>query len=1202
MVTDADLTEAGQLHQARDEAQNAVTIYSGVPARDGAVSLQNEKPTLRQGWVVAQGKQGRFVAADRKAKLGWPALFQNQADLPDAPALPGKPALLYADLWERPVFALQDSYLADPGLHGAETSYRTRTMTQIKALPVEGGEALKAAFELLEKGEGVFRRKGDALVSVEPKNTEIAIDDCDPCADKVEGNLPSVPNALFRLEVVEVIRDGAGQATQARFAWSMENAAAIETMTRLKDAATGSAVKEAFARDHAVYEYFSDTTEAQVGRFAPGITPKAPVFKATLTETSDTHVRRWDGCAMVNLTNSTIVGGSSLGKGKMTVAAGKATLTVDAFTAEIAFSGKDLLAGDYWLIELRRFAADNARVHLVGGTKNKSALPVGIEHHFCALFLIDGAGKPEVLPDAGVRRLSFPPLSDIPATHVSFDPDCPDFFDHAENVAEALNALCDLDASQVGFTPPDDCKRFEGATTVQQALARLCSIQDDTSLTRVLRLMMDWGVVCGIRPHLVKPMGTLISWSAGTMLDRTGRLIDVKAGKADLAALDPGNILDRLDAVQEREGEICLSFAAKDDGTLEIFLSGHDKAFGPTDPTFREAVEACIKGRKPIDFGGIIRPLKVKETATVKKMADVWSKRKALEGSVAMTESEGKTAKAVNKTLANDYFAKVDEPRKKAVAKMIAVAEREYDPNAVRGAVRDKRRMQLESIKFGIIATAEEEDRQACECRNLLVPCPPAAGKLGRLVPVGCIKLARFTPGVSAVAELCELCCRKQAMTWRSYRYFKHSFIDSYYEEFKERCCHPRDVPDTGIGDFLDHWYDHIYEPKLPEPPKVPDDSNPLWPPIKVPGIILGRDPRITDPIGPLFGGKLINPKPVIDRLPPKDATEVLVGNGFDVVGTVDLDGTDDPLAKLTKLGAVSDTVLGKQTPEPGDKVAVMSRGGKAVDYVVISKGSGKLPFETTEETAVRIEKAIKTTDLITKLKDVAVVAAPPARAEPGRAVGELPTAEIDALAERLKELETKRKGTEAEITRLGGLRDTLATEVSGLATKFKTFSDQSKALDASLAKSKTELANVERLKTANLSDITAATRNLADVKKERDAVAADIAKSKAELAEITRIKTANMNDIAAATRELASVKKDHAAFVETMRREQPVEAVVRGNPAAIRALKANGIVSVGDLDKTATNRLTTMLRTSGLSGTQIKTLTNNFVKRGSGG
>lgn len=1156
MVTDADLTESGQLHQARDEAQGKVTVHSGSPVTDGAVTINGALPALAEGWIIAEGKQGALRSASGNPGANALALLTDQADLPLAPVPGNGQALLYADLWERPVFALQDPYLADAGLHGAETSYRTRTMTQIKALPLSGAGALEAAREMLLAGTGPFARIGSALAAVKPKNTEIAVDDCDPCADQIDVE-QVLPNALFRLEIIDVQRDAAGLPISAQLAWSMENAAAIEVSTALNDASA----RADFERKKAVYEFFSEATEAQIGIFPGAHQAERPVLSEDLFPVAEppqngnggapySHVRRWDGAATLDINAGTV--NSPLGDGKLTLNAGKATLTLDAFSLELAIRDKMLLAGDYWLVEVRRFALEDDRIRLVGGENNENAPPFGVRHNFCALFLIEN-GQPVALTDADNRRLSFPPLSAIPATHVGFTPECPEFYDNAENVAEALNALCDLDASEVAYAPSDDCERFEGVTTVEQALEKLCTVQDETSLTRVLRLMMDWGVVCGVNVTLTKQFGTVIEWTAGTMLDRLGRLIDVKAGKVDLASLPPENIHGELKEILEKEGEICISFAADHEEQLSIHLSDRKTAYGPTDPTFEEAVEACLKRKKLIDFGTTIRRLNVRETAVITDVVNVWTNRKALLGSVALSAPNGRVAAAVSKTLADDYAAKASPERGQRVEKLFALAERELNPNALRGAARNKRRMQLEATKFGILANAEEEHRRDCECLNALPPCPPPPGKEPYLVPVACTRMALSGDRPARIIEVCTLCCRKQAMTWRSVRYTFGPRLENRLSELSDYCCDQPEPPTIDIGDWIDDWDDILDRPFIPVPIPTPDPGI-LWPPRKFPGKLPGGfDPR--DPFGlPGTSGPLINPKPDVNRLPPRLAADVLTGNGFEVVKTIDLDD-GDPLVEIKKLGVGHDGVIGKVAAEPGDKVVMVARDGKAVDYFVTEKGSGKLPFETNAESDAKINKAFANFDFS---KVIARGSLPGAGADagPARAAPVLPFGELNDFEVRLNGLVKVKEAAEKDVARLTEERTKLATELTALDGNFTI-------LDA-----------------------------------RRNAAATDLSRSRAELAALERAKSASADSIRATRAELDTVKEEHTKFVAVMRREQPIEAVLTDNPAAVAKLKASGIVSVGDLENANTAAVTRTLRTTGLNGSTVRTRATRFVRR----
>ncbi|MEP6019453.1 MAG: hypothetical protein ABJ251_13350 [Paracoccaceae bacterium] len=1141
MVTDSDLTVAGQIHQSRDEAQNAVTMWSGCPAQNGAVAIDEDgNATLRPGWIIAQGKQGWLVQVDG-AETSLPL---QQVDLPLGPSLPEKNALLYADLWERPIFAAQDNSLIDPGLHGAETSYRTRTMVQVKSLPVENEEVWQKALAAIEENSGFFARMGNARASVAPRNTEIATDECDPCADQIDIT-PTVPNALFRFEVIAVDYDG-DEPRSLMVAWSLENAAEISAASALED----PSARDAFAGPGAVYEFFSDITDSQIGRFADH-DPERPVLTDTLFPVPAagssnggvpySYVRRWDGFAEINLQTRVVEG---KGTGTLIAEPTRMTLTLDAFALTISTNNSQFLAGDYWLVELRRFAVEADRVRLV------SPLPQGIVHHFCPLFRVEADGSSTALTDAEKRRLSFPALSDIPASHVSFDPACPPLFHDAENVQDALNALCDLNATEVAFDPGDNCPRFEGTSTVDEALKRMCQIQDDTTTTRLLRLMMDWGVVCGI--GLKQGKETLVSWTDGTILDRAGRLIDVAAGESSLQDLPAENILSNIAQTMELDGELCLSMGADKEGKLQLYVSDRSTAFGPTDRTFSEAIEACLAGKKRVDFGDFYRPLAPEDSKVIEGMIQVWTNRNTLSGAVPMTENEGRVAAAFNKTLLNDYKEKATPERVERVDKLIALAEVEYNPSGTRGNNRDILRMQLESAKLGIIANSEEEDRIACQCQNALVPCPPDAGDPPYLVPIACF---RTTPTgrdqITNIQSLCHFCCRKQSQNWRSSRYYFGSVLEQRLNEVANLCCTETDPPNDGFDDWIGDWDDDIFKPggkPLPTPEPLPD---PLWPP-KVPpdyDVLIptrpGAEPGIVTPISGKDFVSVVN----IDTLPPAQAEETLVGNGFDVVDTINLDDGANPLVKLEALGLQGGIRSGKDIGEPGDKVAMLVRGDKTVDYVVVEKGNGRLPFETDTELTERVTKALEKIEF-----------------PDGKGVGGIerptdvstPDFDLSALNDQLTAFEAERQLAEASTRELTTTREALGADVENLR-----------------------------------SDIT----KLTEIRVE---VAAEIAQSKAEFEAIEEKKTVSLRELSDAVNELETVKTEAEEIGRSIRAEQPVRVLLGGNEQVTRALEEKGIVSLRDIATMNSNSLNAVLRSAGadINSSELKAKADSIINR----
>ncbi|MEM7270646.1 MAG: hypothetical protein AAF401_15510, partial [Pseudomonadota bacterium] len=434
MVTDADLGEEATLARTRADNLGHDAVGCGVPEEGGAVQLGEAGPTLAPGVVYAEGVRGvtQAVGGLIAGQLGF---YDLQTDFPLPPDLPNDgEALIYADIWERTVTPLEDGLLSDPGLHGAETSLRQRTMAQIKAAPLEDGSTLG------DPG-GLLPRVGDGQLTATPIDPETIADDCDPCADVVTAE-QTVANALFRIEIVHVHGD-AQAPERVMLAWSAENASAV---------APADVNAEDFGRAGAVYEYFSYATECHLGVHSDNGAVARSSFGASLAAGATVvaapeggdwpFVRRWGGAAEIIFASNDAerVGGG----GGISVSDRTITLTTDAFTAELNLNGRPVVAGDFWLVEMRRFADDPIRV--------VSASPIGIVHHYCPLFRIEG-GSPLELTDEEMRRLSFPTLADMPASHVSIVNNCEKLYADAENVQEALDNLCDISAEDIALDP-----------------------------------------------------------------------------------------------------------------------------------------------------------------------------------------------------------------------------------------------------------------------------------------------------------------------------------------------------------------------------------------------------------------------------------------------------------------------------------------------------------------------------------------------------------------------------------------------------------------------------------------------------------------------------------------------------------------------------------------------------------------------------
>lgn len=1155
MVTDADLTEAGQIHQARGETLGRITAASGVPAKGGMVALTaGAVPSLQPGNVVAEGKLGTFaMISGADATLS--ARFAAQADLPAGPALPAGASFLYADLWERPVFAAEDARLIDPGLHGVETSYRTRTMVQIKALPLANiGDAVAAAAQLAA-GTFPFLKHGTALATIQPAAADIAADDCDPCASTIEIER-TLPNALFRLEVIAVARDAAGGPTATTLAWSLENAEAIESLANLADPTTA----DAFVRPPSAYEFFSLATDAQSGAFPGAFAALRPAFRDALSPIPapvppHSHVRRWDGTATVTLAGGAVSG--KLGSGGIATVPGKIVVSLDAFSLSLDVAGKQMLAGDYWLVELRRFATAAQQLTLVGAdAAGANALPHGIHHAFCPLFATVGDAAPAV-SDATRRRLSMPPLSDLPADHIGYTPDCPTWYGPVENVQEALDALCNLPADKVfyeppcpdwygaevhtvgdaldtlcnlpadkiSFTPDADCLRFGGepkVTNVAEALQRLCKVEDTAALSLVLRTMMDWGVVCGLRLLPATDGSVGLKWTAGTALDQTGRIVSVPAGSVNFTNEVVAGI-DNAQQIQEKEGEVCLSMAFDGDGKMTLHLTDHATARGPDTNSMSAAIALCNLQKGKLGFGDTLTHLSANETLVIQKVNAVWAGYPGLKGSIGLTSAEAAIFDKTASGLAQDYAKLISEPEAAEIQDLWVQADKEYSVAGLAGASADMQRMQRAVSRVGVLDYYERRSVEDCACINGVTPCPPAPAKPS-LVPLGCVKFGFFAGGLT----VCNYCCRKQALTWRSYRYYnQRDFIADIFAKLDESCCTP--VPPPEPGKFDGFIGDIYFDPglELPYYPVTPPVGV-KWPPkgdFRVPG------GGYTDPVRPDYTTNVI---PDIKTFPARAAGDILTGHGLELVKTIDIAADPDALGTALALAA-GEKYTGNimATPKAGDKVVMLTSGGKALDYVVVGEGGGRFIYQTkSDQTSQQLA--------ITKAVEEAVKIAIPTRPA-GTGFTGAGTFDTSALTTELATLSTSRDTMTADVTRL-------ISEVSGLEAR-------------------------------------------------RDAAASGLDQISSDLAKLTLARDATLASIVDAQKAVADLQAVQITALTDIRAAAPIESL--GLDARLTTqLKTSGIVTVKDLSVATAAQLRSPITASGITitATDLKRNAATFI------
>ena len=469
MLTDADwnnLVDVLKGHLA--EALKDV-VGNGSP-RDGKLTITSDR-RIQPGDLYVDGLRAALPGTD-------PIDADKQEDYPGSPNLPATgPYVIYADVWERSVTALEDAALRDAGLNGADTCTRTQTMLQVKACPED------------VKPENDIPQKGDAALTLTLHSNLDSGDACDPCAGQIEDGGGRIGNYLFRVEV-HAVEGPADEPTRLKLKWSSENGA--EQYAALDE----GSMPPGFVTSRFLYEFFNLTTEKHLGVFlGTGFTPTwgdiKTVYEIPAAPPKE-FVRRWDGFCVLSRSGSnwSLIEGFDKGVPLSTTVANTApgyvsleptlepTLRVnlEALRLVLELEGRTFVAGDYWLAPVREAE------HGPGSKVLDEAPPEGIIHHYLRLARVAADGTMELFEnDADRRRHSFPPLTDLWASDVDYKTDCDNeqglFQGFEGTVKQALDKVCELAAEHIHYQA--DCSQglfqgFEG--TVKQALDKVCEL------------------------------------------------------------------------------------------------------------------------------------------------------------------------------------------------------------------------------------------------------------------------------------------------------------------------------------------------------------------------------------------------------------------------------------------------------------------------------------------------------------------------------------------------------------------------------------------------------------------------------------------------------------------------------------------------------------------------------------------------------
>ncbi len=450
--TDADWNE----HAAIDEHRDTTTAYDvigacGAPVHDAGFAITSDGKSLAIG-------KGRFYVDGILVENDAEVVYDAQPDLPNAPNVldllqkaKTESALVYLDVWERHITALDDPLIREVALGGPDTTTRAKIVWQVRVLPVKGktqdsencadlratennlretmkkleeagaSDARKASIQkkldevekrLAEECGGVscaseFREWNELIAPRNPLLNARTVppgDDDNPCLLPPSAGYQRLENQLYRVE----IHDGGDFKTGAKkvtFKASRDNGTVVTLIEKIsgqeitvRDVGPDDVL--GFANGQFV-EVIDDALELNG---LPGeliqideVNAATRVIKLksapTLIYDAARHpkLRRWDTKGAVAISDDwlELEGG-----------------------IQIQFAKGEYRTGDYWQIPARTATGEIEWAPFeIPNTSPVAQPPRGISHHYCRLALAQiQRERLEIVEDC--RKL-FPPLTEV---------------------------------------------------------------------------------------------------------------------------------------------------------------------------------------------------------------------------------------------------------------------------------------------------------------------------------------------------------------------------------------------------------------------------------------------------------------------------------------------------------------------------------------------------------------------------------------------------------------------------------------------------------------------------------------------------------------------------------------------------------------------------------------------------------------------
>ena len=428
---DADWNEGKEIIDRRWRSGTIDIIGRGVVPRetpDGfEIRISGGALTIGRGRIYVDGLQAEnhgtgvqeFDAVLGESRGSDPIPYDQQPYFPNSPALPagGGPHLVYLDVWQREVTAIEDPELIESAV-GVDTTSRLQTVWQVRVLPDIGDADCATPDDRVPGWLDIIRPSSGRLSTAA---VGVATVD-DPCLVPPSGGYRGLENRLYRVE----IHDG-GPVGGATFKWSRDNASLATNISRIEagriltvDRAVWDSIRRFNPGD-----WVEITDDWREFSGAPGeIRRIASVVDASRTITLDapltaglfpvdgqnltdrarhTRIKRWDQAGIVrDGSGGTFHDLDAPGGTGLIPVPPPGTSLILEDGVQVTFTTEqtgEFRPADYWVFAAR--TAD-ASVEVLD-----HAPPRGVHHHFCRLAVVT---FPDTLVDC--RTFWPPPMSE----------------------------------------------------------------------------------------------------------------------------------------------------------------------------------------------------------------------------------------------------------------------------------------------------------------------------------------------------------------------------------------------------------------------------------------------------------------------------------------------------------------------------------------------------------------------------------------------------------------------------------------------------------------------------------------------------------------------------------------------------------------------------------------------------------------------